>query len=475
MIQSAYVGVQRSLAFVAVIFMAALSTVSHAEDDVTRNLSELMKVSHERGLYNGNILITKGDEILFENSYGYFSGNKDRMLDSHSVFSIGSIAKEFNAVAIMMLVEEGKISLEDPISKYFPDLPEWAQTIKVKHLLNYTSGLPRVKWDEIKNHEDAFDDLKEVAALPFTPGEGYLYTNNNVFLQRMIIEKVTGQSFAAFATDNILKPLGMTGALVDPAPGEGPVTASFSSEFVDDAHSHPPIEGWVFVTTEDMVKWFTGLHSHQLITKESMNTVFASFSPQQRGAMGEGRYSTDGEITYHRHHGSHSNYEALVTYRKADDISIVLLTNSKSRKIGDVTIAIENILDGKAYRSPKKSFSTVIADECGTGAAACLTAYEKLKANDPDLYDFDNEFALNNVGYHFLSNGDTEGAILIFEKLVSEFPEAANPYDSLGEAYAEAKRFDLALKSYRRAFELNPENTHAEAMIEKIKGWIQAE
>ena len=95
----------------------------------------------------------------------------------------------------MMLKEQGKLTLDDKISKFLPELPAWANTINVKILLQYTSGLPDVKWSSVKNDGDDLKDLMQLKKLDFEPGSNYAYNNNNVFLQRRIIEKITAIKF----------------------------------------------------------------------------------------------------------------------------------------------------------------------------------------------------------------------------------------------------------------------------------------
>jgi CubicO group peptidase (beta-lactamase class C family) len=472
---------QRSVLMAAAVAVLSINNAASAlnvEQDnslFADTIDEFMQASHERGLFNGNVLITRGDETIWQGSYGYFDGSRKRELDQSSVFEIGSIAKEFNAVAVMMLVEEGKIGLDDPVSKYFPDLPEWSRAVRVRNLLDYTSGVPRVKWEEVNNHADAFDDLNEVETLPFTPGKGYLYSNNNVFLQRMIIEKVTGAPFSKFVMDRILDPAGMENALIDPDVGTGNVVASFNNDFITDEPFPITIEGWVSVTADDMVKWLKALHSHKLVNKQSLDTLFTSYSPRQLGALGYSKYNENGDVEEHRHHGSSGNFEAFVTYKTSgsEDMTVILMTNNKNRKLFEITTALENIVEGRSYELPKKSIDFALSNACVQNTADCLIKYDQLKQSDPDLYDFDNEYALNEIGYRLLGNGDNEGAVTIFKKLVSEFPNSANPYDSLGEAYLKVGRLELALENYSKSLALNPENQHAAEVIEKLKAQLK--
>ncbi len=477
MIQNFFAELKRLSIVIGFIFFSGLPAISETagetdqiNNEVSLKIARLMTATHERGLFNGNILVIRGDHVLFEQSFGYFDGSKSRKLDQAAVFNAGSIAKEFSAVAIMMLIEQGKISLDTPVSLYFSDLPGWAEKVQVKHLLNYTSGLPPVRWREIKNHNDAFADLMKVEELPFDPGMGYLYSNNNVFLQRMIIEKVTGKPFGAFAKEYILPKAGMRTALVDPVLGEGDVPKAFNNDFQNDPEFDLPIKGWVMVTAKDMANWFKALHGHKLVSETSVKTLFASYSPRQLGALGLSKYNENGALQYHQHHGSSVNFEALATYRAFEDTAIILLTNNKNRKLFEITNSVEAILEGKeSYRIPKKPISVAIGKECKVDVEACLATYEKLKKREPNLYDFDNENALNTLGYQLLRSENVEAAIAVFSRNVLEFPNSANPYDSLGEAYAKARNAELALKNYAKSLELDPENKNAAEMIRKIK------
>ncbi len=443
------------------------STHTAEQSKMIASIDEVMSMSYERGLFNGNVLVMKNGKPLYEESFGFSEGAKSRELDKNGVFNVGSIAKEFNAVGIMMLSERGQLSLEDSVFQYLPTLPSWAETIKIKHLLNYTSGLPVVNWADLKTQDDTFQDLMKITALAFSPGEGYIYSNNNVFLQRLIIEKVSGQSFEKFTIENILKPSGMTRAVTDPDNKYDGLVEAFNNKFVPDPSYDFPIKGWVYLTATDMWKWLGALHCEKLVANASLKTLFNSYSQNELGALGFGKYS-DGTLSYHQHHGSSFNFEALVTYNVRDDLAIILMTNSKARKLQDITLAIEAIDKGELYNIPRKSMLMALKAYCQESVETCLTGYEDLKKKEPDLYDFDNENGLNQIGYTYIGQEQYVWAIQIFKLLVSEFPNAANPYDSLGEAYFLNENYTKALESYNQALTLNPTSKNAQDMVKKI-------
>lgn len=450
------------------ISVASCSSELTPQDQLSSKVDVLMMKSHERGLFNGNALVIKDGVTIYEKSFGYTDGSKAEALTSQAVFNSGSIAKEFNAVGIMILEERGQLSLEDNLSQYFPELPSWAEQIQVKHLLNYTSGLPVVNWGTIKSPDDAFADLMKIEKLPFAPGEGYIYSNNNVFLQRLIIAKVSGLTLEEFTVKNMLEPSMMTGAVIDPDENFPALVQSFDNDFNNDPSFSFSIKGWVFLTANDMAKWLQALHSGKIISDASREILFRSYSQNQYGALMLGKY-VDGKLAYHQHHGSSYNFEAFVTYDLAEDLLIVLMTNNKDRKLFEITEAIEDINAGKDFQAPKKSLHAALQAQCEEDVTACLISYEALKKDKFDIYDFENEGALNLLGYSLLGQGKVKSAIEVFSLLVSEFPESGNPYDSLGEAYLADKNYVKAIENYKRSYEIDPDNKNAEKMIGEIE------
>jgi len=342
-----------------------------------------------------------------------------------SIFNSGSIAKEFNAAGIMILKERGQLSLDDNVSDYLPQLPIWAADIQIKHLLDYTSGLPVVNWDSISNRADALADLMALETLAFTPGDGYLYSNNNVFLQRLIIEVVSGDSFADFTRENLIKPAGMKTAIVDPPEDTANLVRSFNNDLENDPFIVIPIDGWVFGTARDMLQWMNALYAHKIISAESIAILAKSRSPRELGAIMLGRVEDD-KLVYHKHHGSSLAFEAIIAYDAAHDLRLVILTNNKNRKLFEISSQIEAINKGEPYEIPKIPLYSQLESICLKDVPACLSLYDNLKQKNSDLYDFENQRNLNNLGYRVLRQENTKGAISIFSKFVSEFPKSSN-------------------------------------------------
>ena len=139
--------------------------------------------------------------MLYEESFGFADGTIKHLLNSEHRFAFGSIAKEFPGVAVMKLKEEGLLRLDDNLSLFMPQLPDWADKITIRHLFQYSSGLPEIDWevqfrnDRAAKQEEVVKELYKLEKLEFEPGTDYLYSNYNLFLLQAIVESISGINF----------------------------------------------------------------------------------------------------------------------------------------------------------------------------------------------------------------------------------------------------------------------------------------
>jgi len=414
-------------------------------------------------LFNGNVLIVKNDKIIYQKSYGFTDETKQTALNDKSIFNIGSIAKEFNAVAIMMLVERGLLNLDDTISKFNLGLPKWSEKVTVRQLINYASGIPRIDPIVPKNDEEAWKILRNNDNLLFEPGTNYRYDNGNVFLQRRIIEKVTGLSFQEFVTKNIIKPLKMTNSVFDPKFGSKNRTSCYDFDNVR-CQEMQFISGWLWVDINDLYKWIEAMNSNRLISKESFQTLLRNpYAIDEGGSLG--RYLEKDELQ--RHNGVSYKFESIFLNDFKNNITIILLSNNLNR-VWDLGYIIHNLMLGKDYEIPKKSIYQAIRKESLNDVNKAIETYYLLKENSKNEYNFESPGELNKLGYELLRLGKINESITVFKLAIKEFSKDANGFDSLGEAYFTNKQYDLALDSYKKAVILGGTNGNAEKMIEKI-------
>ncbi len=233
-------------------------------------------------------LVMKGDTAIFRSAYGSANLELNVPLRPEMVFRIGSLTKQFTAVAVMMLVEEKKISLDDEITRFLPDYPTKGHRITVTHLLNHTSGIKSMtnmpKWrPTIRNDMSTKEmiDLFKDEPMNFAPGEKYKYNNSGYYLLGAIIEKVTGKTYETVINERIFKPLGMKNShygshyriIPNRASGykrdkSGYLNADFLSM------TQPYSAGSLLSSVDDFKTWETAVREGKLLSKKSWERVF---------------------------------------------------------------------------------------------------------------------------------------------------------------------------------------------------------
>lgn len=336
-----------------ILLIAFLSGArTFAQDNKVALIHTFIDKANRSGAFNGNILVADGGKVIIRKSIGYADATKKIPLNTQYRFHIGSIAKEFDAVGIMMLQEQGKLSINDKVSDFFPGLPIWAKTISIKNLLQYTSGLPEIKYKTVHSDVDNWKDLQSLEKLDFDPGSRYAYNNNNTFLRRKVIEKVTGISFNQFVQRNILKVAGIKNGVVDPTENDLLVAKSFNNEFKQDG-LEVPISGWTCLNIDDFYKWSQCINSFGLIKPVSTGEIIKSFAADQQSGLGGGEMKANKVIT-HTHDGSGLHYQALLTTNAFKGRTIIILSNQKQGNVYEIASAIESILDNKPYKELPK-------------------------------------------------------------------------------------------------------------------------
>lgn len=456
----------KRIGYLFVLLMIFSCSTRNSITEKVNKMDSLMAKSYERGLFNGNVLVAKKGKIIYQKSFGFTDETKQTPLTKNSILNFGSVAKQFNAVAIMMLVERGQLHFEDPISKYNLDLPKWAEKVTTRHLINYVSGIPRLENGLIgpKNDEEAWKILRKTDTLLFEPGKGYRYDNGNVFLQRRIIEKVTGMTFQDFVTKDMLQPLKMTNSVFDAKSGYTNRTSCYDMDNVR-CPEMEFISGWVWLDINDMYKWIDAMNHNRLISRESFETLLNNpYAKEEGGSLGR-FYEEDG---LQRHNGISYKFESLLLNDMKNDVIVILASNNRN-KVWDLGHIIRDIMLGKAYGIPKKSVYQALRKEAKTDINKAIENYYQLKKTSEKEYSFDNPSELNTLGYELLRAGKINESIKIFQLVVKEFPNNASVADSLGEAYLTNKQYDLALEWYNKAISLGGTNGNAEKMIEKIE------
>jgi len=328
------------------IILLLLTNNTWAQTKKVHQIDSLMKRSSQMGNFNGNVLVSENNRIIYHASFGFTDATKTKKLTTDYRFNIGSITKEFSGVALLQLQEQGKLKIEDHVSQYIPELPKWANEVTIKDLLQYTSGLPNVNWKKIKNDKDIFDDLKLIDKLDFVPGTQYDYNMNNVFLRQFILERITGMPFNLYAEKFIFKPCKMTSSVMTPFENENNIAKGFNNDSVADK-ADLPLTGGTYLTTLDLLKWSDCLHSNKVINADSLFELGQQFNlPETQSSLGQAKFKNR-KLIEHVHDGRYGNYEALFVSDPNKKLTIILLGNNHNGKLFEISDAIAGILKNK--------------------------------------------------------------------------------------------------------------------------------
>ncbi|PHN05292.1 serine hydrolase domain-containing protein [Flavilitoribacter nigricans] len=302
----------------------------------------------ERGSFNGSILVARGSRILVQQHYGFVDLQRSAPISEHSRFNIGSAAKEVAGFAVLHLIREGKIRYSDPVSRFLPDLPAWADRVSVQDLIFYRSGLPNLNFYTSTSDANTLRDLRQIEHLLFEPGSDYLYSNLNNFLQAQIVASVTGVDYQRWVEKHFFEPLRMDGALfAGNPPGDIPnLTKAYSARYGDDILDNPQYKHFdlcyapIYMTPADLFKWISYVQEVYEKGGAGIAEFFRETSLDGQGALGVIRPDEDGSLL-HEHGGYAYSFGTLIHRQYRDGLTVITMTNSDGpAELKDLTDSI---------------------------------------------------------------------------------------------------------------------------------------
>jgi CubicO group peptidase (beta-lactamase class C family) len=327
-------------------------------------IEEYMAARVKRDRFSGSVLIAKDGKVLFSQGYGMANIEHDVPNTPQTKFRLGSISKQFTAMAILILQERGKLSVHDKVKKFLPDAPKAWDGITIHHLLTHTSGIPNyTAFPEFIRTLPVRVTLKELIAkfkdkpLDFTPGEKHRYSNSGYIVLGQIIETVAGQSYASFLGETIFSPLGMKSTGYDStttiikhrAAGYTRRLGLFltNCDYID--MSIPHAAGALYSTVEDLLKWDQALYTEKLVTKKSRITMFTPFKDNYAyGWVIDERF---GERHY-AHGGGIMGFVTTIERYPRQKVLIVALSNLETAPVSQIGADLGAIVLGKPYVVP---------------------------------------------------------------------------------------------------------------------------
>lgn len=295
--------------------------------------------------FNGSILVAKNGEIVFEEYKGYADFRDKTPVTANTPFHLASVSKTFTGTTVLKLWEQGRLSLDDTLQHYFPELPYHGITVRM--LLSHRSGLPNYLyffdscWNK-KVKATNVDVLNFMVAhkprLDNYPNRSFHYCNTNYVLLAMIIEKITGMAYPQYMKDSVFMPLGMTHTFV--------FSAKDTNQYVPTYIGNRPYpmdhldctygDKNIYSTVQDMYLWDKALYEHRFVTAATLDTAFTPQSNEKRSmhnyGLGWRLFTNNGDtIIYHngKWHGSNTSFTRMIQ----DTAVIIVLGNRYNRNI----------------------------------------------------------------------------------------------------------------------------------------------
>jgi CubicO group peptidase (beta-lactamase class C family) len=291
--------------------------------------------------------VARDGRIVFARGYGLANIEHAVAVTPNTVFHIASISKNILAAVVLKLADEGKLRLDDDVTKYVPEAPTHGRPVTVRQLLNHTSGInsftsaPEAENNERLDltHEQVLGLIKD-KPLDFEPGTSWRYDNSAFYLAGMVVERVTRQEYGDYLREHLFKPLGMNSASLCDARMVTPHLAS-SYEVDHGTFVHAPLMSWrlpfaagaVCATAEDLLKWQAGLDAGRVLSASSLKLMRAPTTLVDGTAIDYGLGTRLGSLDGHRvfgHTGGGGGFNSLLESFPDDHLTIAILMNSRS-------------------------------------------------------------------------------------------------------------------------------------------------
>lgn len=419
--------------------------------------------------FSGTVLVARDGVPVFSRSYGMANYELDVPNTARTVYRIASLTKQFTALAVMQLQEQGRLKVGDSICQYIDQCPAAWQPITLRHLLTHTAGVENYsslpEWDEVlalRSYKRAelvalFRDLP----LRFTPGKQFKYSNSGYVLLGMAIERASGKSYGDYLRERIFTPLGMSQSVYDDSrallANRASGYYSLGTRLINAPYMSPTVSyaaGGIWSTVDDLLRWDQALYSERLLSRKSLDEMF---TPEKKGygygvQIGEklGRRSIE-------HSGSENGFSTYLLRFPTERATVIVLSNSDRASAGGVGNALAAILFGAPHKQPTAQLRDVLWDVIARdGVEAGMRHYRSLQPAPAG-----GDEALVYLGYDLIEARKPADAAAIFNFTLGLYPASAYSHDGLADIANERGDTAGAIAHFERSLALDPKNEYA--------------
>jgi CubicO group peptidase (beta-lactamase class C family) len=348
------------LVCLALLALMATAPAQSAPDPVDQYIHSEMQQRQIPGLA---LLVARDGKTVRAQGYGFSNLELQVPVKPETLFQSGSVGKQFTATALMMLVEEGKVQLDDPLSKYFSDAPTVWKQVTVRGLLSHTAGFTDYPEKFNFRQDRTEDELLKVAEgipLAFPPGTSWSYSNLGYLTLGILIHRVTGKFYGDFLQERIFQPLGMNTTRImseaDIIPNRAAGYRLVKGELKNQEWVAPSLnttaDGSLYFSILDLAKWDAALYTEKLVKQSTLEQMWTP-ALLKNGQPNSGSYGFGweiGKVNGHRiveHGGSWQGFNTYIARYVDDKLTVVVLTNLDGCKPGEIAHGVAGLYEPK--------------------------------------------------------------------------------------------------------------------------------
>lgn len=443
---------KRKLLIIALVLLSGITIAQQTEvNKITIEIDKLLSAQFKPDEPGATVLVAKKGEIIYKKAFGLANLELNTPMQVDNVFWIASIGKQFTAIAILQLMEQGKLNLQDEITRFIPDYPTKGKKITIEHLLTHTSGIhnfsgmkdPEKKLEGECTPNEVINFFKNLP-MRFDPGTKWEYSNSGYFLLGYIIEKITGKPYSVYIENNFFKPLGMNNSLyandkkiIKNRVGAYTISNNRYYNSTSRNITHVYSAGAIQSTVEDFFKWHQAVNTHKLIKKETLDKAFTKYklSDGTETDYGYGwRLGNVYESLSVWHGGLIAGFGAIEIYLPKEDVFVSVFSNCDCIYPRDIALRLAALANGTpatytempVNKLALKTYTGVYENQKGQQRIITISENQlfsqlgrgpksKLKAYVSDMFFFEDD-AMKTI--EFLR--DKKGAIA---ELITKKPE----------------------------------------------------